>query len=103
MKKKLIHAVMNVPGITKIRAHQMEPPSPTQALGVNPFPSRFIERRRFRVLIKERANENRETTAGGKRIHAIQAHYRRKILMVLFITLLGKGLTQEINGDGSSI
>ena len=25
-------------------AHQMEPPSPTQALGVNPFPSRFINR-----------------------------------------------------------
>ena len=33
---------MNVPGITKIRAYQMEPPSPTQALGVNPFLSRFI-------------------------------------------------------------
>ena len=26
-------------------AHQMEPPSPIQALGVNPFPSRFIIRR----------------------------------------------------------
>ena len=25
-------------------AHQMEPPSPTQALGVNPFPSTFINR-----------------------------------------------------------
>ena len=25
-------------------AHQMEPPSPIQALGVNPFPSRFINR-----------------------------------------------------------
>ena len=25
-------------------AHQMEPPSPTQALGVNPFPSRSINR-----------------------------------------------------------
>ena len=25
-------------------AHQMEPPSPIQALGVNPFPSRFIIR-----------------------------------------------------------
>ena len=25
-------------------AHQMEPPSPMQALGVNPFPSRFIIR-----------------------------------------------------------
>ena len=25
-------------------AHQMEPPSPKQALGVNPFPSRFIIR-----------------------------------------------------------
>jgi len=28
----------------KAGAHQMEPPSPTQALGVNPFPSRFIIR-----------------------------------------------------------
>ena len=25
-------------------AHQIEPPSPIQALGVNPFPSRFIIR-----------------------------------------------------------
>ena len=25
-------------------AHQMEPPSPIQALGVNPFPSRFVTR-----------------------------------------------------------
>ena len=41
-------------------AHQMEPPSPIQALGVNP--SRFINR-------------------------------------VLFINLLGKGLTQEIKGS----
>ena len=29
---------------TKAGAHQMEPPSPIQALGVNPFPSRFIIR-----------------------------------------------------------
>ena len=29
---------------TKSRAHQMEPPSPIQALGVNLFPSRFIIR-----------------------------------------------------------
>ena len=28
----------------KAGAHQMEPPSPIQALGVNPFPSRFIIR-----------------------------------------------------------
>ena len=28
----------------KTGAHQMEPPSPIQALGVNPFPSRFIIR-----------------------------------------------------------
>ena len=34
-------------------------------------------------------------TAGSKRIHAIQTHYKR---MVLFINLPGKGLTQEISG-----
>ena len=33
------------PGITPFAGvHQMEPPSPIQALGVNPFPSRFIIR-----------------------------------------------------------
>ena len=65
----------------------MEPPSPIQALGGNPFLSRFINRtgslRRFRALIEERADENRKITvvlqaAGRKRIHAIQAHYKRK-------------------------
>ena len=45
----------------------MEPPSPTQALGVNPFPSRYINRtasslRRFRALTEGRATENREMT-----------------------------------------
>ena len=54
----------------------MEPPSPTEALGVNPFPSRFVNRtvrslRRFRALIEERANENREITEGSR---CIQAH-----------------------------
>ena len=29
---------------TTAGAHQMEPPSPIQALGVNPFPTRFIIR-----------------------------------------------------------
>jgi len=29
-------------------------------------------------LIEERANENREMIAGSRRIHAIQAHYKRK-------------------------
>ena len=29
---------------TPAGAHQMEPPSPIQALGINPFPSRFIIR-----------------------------------------------------------
>ena len=29
---------------TNTGAHQMEPPSPIQALGVNPLPSRFIIR-----------------------------------------------------------
>ena len=75
----------------------MEPPSPTQALRANPLPSRFVNRtvpslRRFRALMEERANENREIAAGSRSIHAIRAHYKKK--MVLFITLLGKGLTQ---------
>ena len=30
--------------LSQAGAHQMEPPSPIQALGVNPFPSRFIIR-----------------------------------------------------------
>ena len=34
--------------------------------------------RRFRTLIEERANENREMIAGSRRIHAIQAHNKRK-------------------------
>ena len=47
----------------------MEPASPIQALGVNPFPSRFINRTvPFCALIEERANENREMTAGSRRI-----------------------------------
>ena len=40
-------------------------------------------------------------TAGSRRVHAIQAHYKRK--MVLFINLLGKGFIQKINRDGGSI
>ena len=49
----------------------MELASSIQAIGVNPFPSRFNSSlERFRALIEERANENR---AGSKRIHAIQA------------------------------
>ena len=62
-------------------AHEMEPASPTQALGVNPFPSRFINRTvpwgGF-ALIEERAHENRKMLAGSRRIHAIQAHNKRK-------------------------
>ena len=82
----------------------MEPPSATQALGVNPLPSRFINRtvpcmRGFRALIEERANENREMTADSRRIFSRAL----KKKMVLFITILGKGLTQESNGDGNSI
>ena len=34
--------------------------------------------RRFRALIEERANENREMIAGSRRIHVIQAHHKRK-------------------------
>ena len=47
-------------------AHQMEPPSPKQALGVNPFPSRFIIRTVLRGDFARptvrRANHNDEMT-----------------------------------------
>ena len=53
--------------------------------------------------MEERANENREMTAGsGQQAHSYDSSALQK-KMFLFITLLGKGLTQEINGDGSSI
>ena len=35
--------------------------------------------RRSRARMEERANENREMTAGSKHIHAIQAHYKSKL------------------------
>ena len=45
-------------------AYLMEPPSPIQALGVNPFPSRFIirtvPRGRLRAPTVGRANHNDE-------------------------------------------
>ena len=58
----------------------MEPPSPIEAIGFNPVPSRFINKsslRRFPVLIEERGIENKGMTvessvflqtAGRKRI-----------------------------------
>ena len=55
------------------------------------------------MLIEERANENREITAGSRQqAHSCNSSALQKKI-VLFITLLGKGLTQEINEDGSSI
>ena len=59
----------------------MELLSPIQALEVNPFPVQIKFKGslgRFRALIEGRANENREMTARGKRIHAIQARDKRK-------------------------
>ena len=43
-------------------AHQMEPPSPIQALGVNPFPSRFIIRTVLRGDFTRRRWEEPITT-----------------------------------------
>ena len=54
------------------------------------------------MLIEERANENREMTAVLTYVKQQAASALQK-KMVLFINLLGKGLTQEINGDGGSI
>ena len=77
--------------------HQLEPPSPIQAFGANPFRLHFkIERLPEEVL---RADVLRQT-ADSKRIHAIRAHYKKKIGSTYKST---QGLTQEINGDGGSI
>ena len=62
----------------------------------------------FRVLIEERAGENRKMTEVLSYVKqkAANAFMRIKPLqkkMVLFKNPLGKGLTQEINGDGGSI
>ena len=43
-------------------AHQMEPPSPIQVLGVNPFPSRFIIRTALREDFARRRWEELITT-----------------------------------------
>ena len=51
--------------------------------------------------MEETANRNREMTAVSKRIHAIQAHSKKK--MVLFINLLGKEYTEEMIGNWGSI
>ena len=61
-------------------AHQVEPLSPRQAVGVNPFPSTFINgsTRTFSALIEERTNENRETTVILSYVKKQpQAHYKR--------------------------
>ena len=54
------------------------------------------------MLIEERANENREMTAVLTYVKQQAASALQK-KMVLFLNLLGKGLTQEIGGDGGSI
>ena len=60
----------------------MEPPSATQAFGVNPFPIRFMNRTVPCEVLRAdrglRANENREMIAGSRRNQAIQAHYKIK-------------------------
>ena len=48
--------------LTIAGAHQMEPPFPIQALGVNPFPSRFIIRTVPRGDFKRRQWEEPITT-----------------------------------------
>ena len=58
--------------------------------------------RRVRALIEERANEYSEITVvmSYAKQPAASALLKKKIL---FINLIGKGLTQEIHGDGGSI
>jgi len=84
----------------------MEPPSPRQSVGVNPFPSIFINgsTRTFSALIEERANKKRETTV-------ILSYVKKQAASVLqrnsnWFSLqiyLEKGETEEINGDRGSI
>ena len=54
------------------------------------------------MLIEEGANENREMTAVLTFVKQQAASALQK-KMVIFINLLGKGLTQKINGAGGSI
>ena len=51
--------------------------------------------RRFRALIEERADESREITVVLSYVKQQAASALQK-KMVLFVNLLGKGLTQEI-------
>ena len=75
---------------------QEEPPSPIQGLGVNPFPIRFINRTvPWGGFVKEAANEDREMTVVLSYVEQQEASTLQK-KMVLFINLLGKGLTQKI-------
>ena len=83
----------------------MEPPSHTSPWS-QPFPAKIYKwngsLRTFRALIEERANENREMTAVLTYVKQQAASALQK-KMVIFRSLLGKVLTQEINGDGGSI
>ena len=83
----------------------MEPASPIQALGVNPFPSRFINRTIFSFVM--RLNRmNAPAVCCHFSIFIGSFLYQRAKPpqgIVLFINLLGKGLTQEINRDRGSI
>jgi len=87
-----------------LSAYQMEPPSPIQALGLNPFPSTFINRTfpwgGFARWLREEPMkiENWQQAAS-----AFMWFNRTTKKIVLFINLLRKGLTQEINRDGGSI
>ena len=99
-------------GERTIRMCTMEPPSPLQVLGVNPFPSRFINRtfpwrgfaRRLRKepMKIEKLQWYSLTSNSRQQAHSCDTSAKQKE-MVLFINLLGKGLTQEINEDGGSV
>ena len=90
----------------------MEPPSPLQALGVNPFPSRFINRtvprRGFAHRLRKEPMKIEKfqwyslTSNCRQQVHSCDTSALQK-KMVLFINLLGKGSTQEINEEGGSV
>ena len=76
----------------------MEPASPIQALGVNPFLSRFINRTiPWGGFTRWKRKKPMKIEKWQQATSALQKK------MVLFINLLRKGSTQEINRDGGSI
>ena len=79
-------------------AHQMEPPSPIQALGVNPFPSRFIIRTVPREDFARRRWEEPITTTNSSKSSAerlIVDSFQGACLNVGFMTAKKKNTRKD--------